>query len=159
MHLQMRVFCRWVTKSKVNQTFLSQDVNNFGTEASSILNCNAWVVHAFLSFRKKCQIFFSLKWEIYPILKPSCHNPSAGICLHCSDLMIWVTSTRRTLSKTSKHSDLQSWIRVLSYLPKLFASILLSFLLSVRKLASFTAVTAELIVPHYPRDKATMTLS
>lgn len=67
---------------------------------------------------------------------------------------------RTNTQQNPERSDLQSWIRGLSYLPILFYSFLiLSFALSLRKLASFTAVTAELIVNHYPGDKAAVTLS
>lgn len=144
-------------------------MNSFGTEVHSIENYTAVFtptsrrkLNLFIPLRKMSNFLFSKMWHLPSLLKTILSQALSQhlYCLHCNDVMIWITSTGKTLSKAPKHSDLQSWIRVLSYLPKLFPSILvLSFSLSGRKLASFTAVTAELIVPHYPRDKATVTLS
>lgn len=79
-------------------------------------------LNLFIPLRKMSNFLFSKMWHLPSLLKTILSQALSQhlYCLHCNDLMIWITSTGKTLSKAPKHSDLQSWIRVLSYLPKLF---------------------------------------
>lgn len=91
-----------------------------------------WTVSSYLAIREKViqtfypkHVHFSFHNGILlQIWKPILSRIFSQhvCCLHYGDWMICITSTGQTLSKTPEHSDLQSWIRVSSYLPKLFPS-------------------------------------
>lgn len=135
------------------------------------LTADVWMVFSYLAMREEPHINFLSPCPIFPFTDMWHPSPNLlkTILSHLKSAFVlpaqqWLDDmyhfNRTNTQQNPKRYDLQSWIRVLSYLPKLFVSFLiLSSSLSLRKLASFTAATAELIVNYYPRDKAAVTLS